>query len=218
MKDDAFDIATEVRARQSRASRSGRAWELHVKACLESFDRSRLGREGVEILDGKKARRLEEGHPELYRLLKIPVVSRNFAKADLGVWGDIDLIAARDDYPVAIISCKTSFHARMTETLFYSLLYRTIKNLRVVVATPDAGTSTKGRWKSELGGPTWETALIARKLAEGFLAGLYVEDAAEFRKNYIPSRDGVTTLGGIVRPLRQLPPDLVRWADELGPA
>ncbi len=132
---------------------------------------------------------------------------------DRPVWGDIDLIASSSDVPIAIISCKTSLHGRLTETLFYSLLYRAVKNLRVVIATPDRGRQSGSGWQSEWGSPG-TGATKDRLLAEAFLAGVYIENSPEWCPG-LASGQG-TKFGGVVKHLSQLPDDLVRWAVEVG--
>jgi len=125
-------------------------------------------------------------------------------------WGDIDLVAYINSFPIAIISCKLSLHGRFTETLFYSLLFRTISKIKVVLATPDSGRGQKGRWTSEWG--TYDSPTKDRLLAESYLDGVYVENVPEFIKDMKP--DERTSLGGIVKPLSDLPKDLTSWAEE----
>jgi len=125
-------------------------------------------------------------------------------------WGDIDLVAYINSFPIAIINCNLSLHGRFTETLFYSLLFRTISKIKVVLATPDSGRGQKGRWASEWG--TYDSPTKDRLLAESYLDGVYVENAPEFIKDMKP--DERTSLGGIVKPLSDLPNDLISWAEE----
>ena len=125
-------------------------------------------------------------------------------------WGDIDLVAYINSFPIAIISCKLSLHGRFTETLFYSLLFRTISKIKVVLATSDSGRGQKGRWTSEWG--TYESPTKDRLLAESYLDGVYVENVPEFIKDMKP--DEKTSLRGIVKPLSDLPNDLISWAEE----
>ncbi len=159
-------------------------------------------------MNARSLNTLRTRHERLYRILGIPVVNQRYETA---VWGDIDLIAAKDDMPIAIISCKTSLHGRLTETLFYSLLYRTVKNLRVVIATPDRGRQSGAQWQSEWGKPGRE-ATKDRLLAEAFLAGVYVLNSPRWCPGLNVSQGDATGLGGVVKSLRQLPLDLVRWA------
>lgn len=125
--------------------------------------------------------------------------------------GDIYLVAYINSFPIAIISCKLSLHGRFTETLFYSLLFRTISKIKVVLATPDAGRGQKGKWTSEWG--TYDNPTKDRLLAESYLDGVYVENVPEFIKDMKPNER--TSLGGIVKPLSDLPNDLISWAEEI---
>jgi len=118
------------------------------------------------------------------------------------------LVAVKDEIPITIISCKTSLHGRFTETLFWSLLYRMLTKVRVVLATCDAGSGKPGDLKSEWGTP--ENPNDYRLLAESYLDGVYVENVPEFCTLQEP-----TALGGIVRPLSELPSDINRWSQEI---
>jgi hypothetical protein len=51
-----------------------------------------------------------------------------------------------------------------------------------------------------------------RMLAESYLDGVYVENVPEFIKDM--KLDERTSLGGIVKPLSDLPKDLTSWAEE----
>ena len=176
---------------------------------LEQFEGGALDREGVEVIRGNE-RVVHARSEKLHRILQIPVVNERF---DHHAWGDIDLVAAKDGVPIAIVSCKTSLHGRLTETLFYSLLYRTVKNLRVVVATPDRGRQGGVGWQSEWG--SLESPTKDRLLAEAFLAGVYVENTQEWCPEFTPGPGAGTKLGGVVKPLTMLPKDLVRWSLEI---
>lgn len=117
-------------------------------------------------------------------------------------------MAVKDNIPIAVISCKTSLHGRFTETLFWSLLYRLLTKIKVVLATSDTGSGEKGKLKTEWGSP--EKPNQNRLLAEAFLDGVYVENVPEF----CPELVEPTVFGGIVRPLAELPEDLKRWAED----
>ncbi|MEM3525794.1 MAG: BsaWI family type II restriction enzyme [Candidatus Jordarchaeaceae archaeon] len=123
--------------------------------------------------------------------------------------GDIDLIAVKGDIPIAVISCKTSLHGRFTETLFWSLLFRLLTKVKVVLVTSDTGSGEKGALRTEWGTP--ENPNQNRLLAEAFLDRVYVENVSEFCPELIEP----TVFGGVVRPLSELPEDLKRWADEI---
>lgn len=77
----------------------------------------------------------------------------------------------------------------------------------MVLATPDAGRGRPGEWRSEWG--TYENPTKDRLLAESYLDGVYIENVEVFCKDMKPG-EGIV-LGGIVRPLSELPTDLIRW-------
>lgn len=201
-------VSADTRERQSQATRSGARWEEHVAGYLRTFRSGSLRSHGIDIIDGGSERGVREQHEKLYRVLQIPVVNHRYDRA---VWGDIDLIASIQDVPIAIISCKTSLHGRLTETLFYSLLYRAVKNLRVVFVTPDRGRQGGSGWQSEWGS-TGPGATKDRLLAEAFLAGVYVENSPEWCPGLVEGQG--TKFGGVVKRMNQLPGDLIRWSSE----
>jgi hypothetical protein len=190
-----------ARSRQSRVAKSGVSWEEYVRLYLNE----ELQKAGIEVIYGKSENSIKQRSPLLWESLSLPIKSSKFRDS---IWGDIDLVAVKDDLPIAVISCKLSLHGRFTETLFWSLLFRTLTRIKVVLATPDAGrASKKDVWISEWGTPQEPTK--DRSLAESYLEGVYVENLTEFCK-YQKSHQG-TILGGIVRPLTELPTDIKRW-------
>lgn len=187
-----------IEERQRRVQQSGQNWEQYVELFLkESLPPH------VKVKSGKRINR----DSKLGKRLSIPLKSSLRMEE---AWGDIDLVAYINSFPIAIISCKLSLHGRFTETLFYSLLFRTISKIKVVLATPDSGRGQKGRWTSEWG--TYDSPTKDRLLAESYLDGVYVENVPEFIKDMKP--DEKTSLGGIVKPLSDLPKDLTSWAEE----
>lgn len=114
--------------------------------------------------------------------------------------GDIDLIAYKNNKVITVISCKVSLHGRFTESLFYWLLFKTLKRpFKFVFATNDKGRG-QGNWKSEWG--TDEKPTKDRELAEKYTDGVYVKN---------PN----TKLGGILKPIEQLAEDIIKWDKEL---
>lgn len=188
-----------IAERQSRVVKAGGNWEEYVRLFLDE----KLQKTDIKIWRGSEIR---EGSI-LWKKLSIPTRTSTTQES---VWGDIDLVAAKGDVPIAIISCKLSLHGRLTETLFYSLLFRTLTKVKVVLATPDAGRGQREKWTSEWGTP--EKPTKDRLLAESYLDGVYVENVEQFCKGMKPGEG--TVLGGIVRHLSELPEDLVRWAEE----
>jgi len=117
-----------------------------------------------------------------------------------GVWGDIDLIVYnKNNKVVAVISCKVSLHGRLTESLFYWLLFSTLKRpFKFVLATNDKGRG-QGLWKSEWGSN--EKPTKDRELAEKYTDGVYVKNSN-------------TKLGGILKPIQDLAKDMIKWEKE----
>lgn len=192
-----------VKERQSRVSRSGGKWEEYVRLFLNE----KLTGTGIEVIVGKNEESIKKRSMMLWKMLSIPVKSSTLTDS---VWGDIDLVAVKEEIPITVVSCKLSLHGRFTETLFWSLLFRTLTQIRVILATPDAGRqSTTDQWNSEWGTPQKPTK--DRLLAESYLNGVYVENVEAFCKNMKPTEK--TAIGGIIRPLNELPDDLTKWAE-----
>lgn len=179
-------VHESVRARQGEVQKTGEAWEDEVVSIVSS----KLSQYQIKIANGNK-----QGIREFFwKQLYIPTKRT-------GVWGDIDLIAYnRDNKVIAVISCKVSLHGRFTESLFYWLLFKTLKRpFKFVFATNDKGRG-QGAWKSEWG--TNEKPTKDRELAESYTDGVYVKN---------PN----TKLGGILKPIGQLADDIIAWSKEL---
>jgi len=190
-----------ARERQSRVAKTGGKWEEYVRLYLNE----KLKGTGIEVIYGKSESAIKERSSPLWKFLSLPLKS---SRLDESIWGDIDLVAVKGDLPIAVISCKLSLHGRFTETLFWSLLFKALTRIKVVLATPDTGRSQKDEWQSEWGIP--QTPTKDRLLAESYLEGVYVENLDEFCKGMKPNEG--TVLGGIVRPLSELPKDIERWS------
>lgn len=193
-----------ARERQSRVVRSGGKWEEYVRLYLNE----KLEGTGIEVIYGKFEENIKNRSLKLWKYLSLPLKTSLLQES---VWGDIDLVAVKNELPIAVISCKLSLHGRFTETLFWSVLYRMLTKIKVVLATPDAGRGQNNKWVSEWGTP--EKPTKDRLLAQSYLDGVYVENVEEFCKN-IKQGEG-TVFGGIVRPLSELPEDLKSWAKEI---
>lgn len=190
-----------ARERQSRVVRAGGKWEEYVRLYLNDS----LRETGIEVIYGKSEGNIKSRSLSLWEFLSLPLKS---SIAGQNVWGDIDLVAVKGELPVAVISCKLSLHGRFTETLFWSLLFKTLTRIKVVLATPDAGRGQKDNWQSEWG--TLKVPTKDRLLAESYLEAVYVENLDEFCKHIKPNQQ--TALGGIIRPLSELPKDIERWS------
>ena len=116
--------------------------------------------------------------------------------------------------PIAIICCKLSLHGRITETLFYSLFYKTYIQgppMKVVLVTPDKGRQEKPSvWKSEWG--SFDSPSKSRVLAEKFLDFVYIDN--DYLKQISPV-SGITELGGNMRNVSELVSDLIKWKTKL---
>jgi hypothetical protein len=187
-----------AKERQSRVVKAGGNWENYVQLFL-----SEKLQANMKILKGSDIPK----NSALWKKLSIPTKA---SATEESVWGDIDLVAAKGNLPIAVISCKLSLHGRFTETLFYSLLFKMLTKVKFILATPDAGRGQSGKWASEWGTP--ETPTKDRILAESYLDGVYVENVEGFCKDKKPEEH--TVLGGIVRSLNELPTDLSRWGEE----
>lgn len=193
-----------VRDRQKRVTLSGEQWEKYVRTYLNE----RLKESGIEVIYGKYEEQVRSKSEELWKALRLQL-KHSFSK-ERYIWGDIDLVAVKRNIPIAIISCKTSLHGRLTETLFWSLLFRILTRIKFVLATSDTGSGPKGNLRTEWGSP--DNPNQNRLLAEAFLDGVYVENVPEFCPELVEH----TVFGGIVKPLSVLPEDLQRWSKEIG--
>jgi hypothetical protein len=193
-----------VAERQSRVARIGDLWEKHVK----SFLNEELQGKGIEVVTGKNEKEIKDRSKILWKMLSTPIKASTVQES---VWGDIDLVAVKDNIPISVISCKVSLHGRFTETLFWSLLFRQLTRIKMILATPDGGRAGKESvWQSEWGTPVSPTK--DRLLAESYLDGVYVENLGTFCRDIKP-KEG-TAIGGVVRHLRELPLDLLRWSED----
>ncbi|MEO0076025.1 MAG: BsaWI family type II restriction enzyme [candidate division WOR-3 bacterium] len=180
---------TSWKERQSYVAKSGKALELRISEYLKQ----ELNKDGIKIYTGNEIKKDPQRYKVLYEYLLIPTKESK----SKGIWGDIDLVVTDfDDYPIAIVSCKTSFHGRFTETFFYSVLFRVLTRIKFVLVTEDAGRAQKKEWQSELGSE--EKPTKDRELASTFLDGLYTTNER-------------TKLGGIVKFITDLPKDILYW-------
>ncbi|MEO0092012.1 MAG: BsaWI family type II restriction enzyme [candidate division WOR-3 bacterium] len=180
---------TSWEERQSYVAKSGKALERRIAEYLKQ----ELTKDGIKIYFGNEIKREPLKYKALYEYLLVPTKESK----SKGVWGDVDLVVAdTDDYPIAIISCKTSFHGRFPETFFYSILFRVLTRVKFVLVTDDAGRAKKKEWESELGSE--EKPTKDRELASTFLDGVYTTNKR-------------TALGGIVKFITDLPKDILYW-------
>ncbi|MDI6603201.1 MAG: BsaWI family type II restriction enzyme [Patescibacteria group bacterium] len=188
------------RVRQSRVSREGSEFELHVKNYLNTV--------------------LSEHNPELCVLGEFEVFNDSKLRPLFLIpveyyapqWGDVDLVAINvvTHSPIALISCKLSLHGRFSETLFYSVVYKQqIPGLKVAFATPDKGRQSNSTWESEWG--TLNRPTKDRALAEHFLDGVYIDNI------YCQTKwgfGGQSALGRKIKALSDLSLDLIHWNNQ----
>ena len=182
-----------VDERQSYVQKSGEEWENNVMDFVNQ-QLKKLGSELVVI----KGKTVKKGS-SLWDKFSIPVGK---GESSQKIWGDIDLIVIdKQENPVAVISCKTSLHGRFSETLFYAVVLKDmIEELKVIFATPDKGRQQKGsEWQSEWGSE--ERPTKDRLLGSYYLDGVYINNPK-------------TKLGGKIKSLKNLPDDLIKWAEK----
>lgn len=190
--------------RQSRVAVAGGSWEEYVRLYLND----KLMGKDVQVIVGKNEKQIRTRSETLWKMLSIPIKASTVRES---VWGDVDLVAIKNNIPICIISCKVSLHGRLSETLFWSLLSRTLTKIKVVLATSDSGRqSGKSIWQSEWG--TSDNPTKDRLLAESYLDGVYVDNVKEFCRDMKPNEH--TAMGGVVRHLGELPLDLLRWSED----
>ncbi|MDP3800244.1 MAG: BsaWI family type II restriction enzyme [bacterium] len=176
--------------RQRYVQKSGRAWEHFVRDKVNQdllYLRSKL-----KVIRGDDAR----NDNNLWKKLSIPVGKIN---SNQRIWGDIDLVVVdENNNPIAIISCKTSLHGRLSESLFYAVVLKDmISSLKFVFSTPDKGRQQSGgSWQSEWGSE--ESPTKDRQLGSHYTDGIYIEN-------------NKTKLGGKLKALSSLAKDLVDW-------
>lgn len=181
-------VDSAVRQRQGDVQKTGDDWEAEVINIISPI----LKEQNISIVKGKK----KDVREKFWKQLYVPTKRK-------GVWGDIDLIVfnEKDNTVITVISCKVSLHGRLTESLFYWLLFRGKLNrsFRFVFATNDKGRG-QGKWMSEWGSN--ESPTKDRELAEEYTDGVYVNNPQ-------------TKLGGILLPITQLAKDIIKWNREL---
>lgn len=176
------------------------------KTC-EFLSERKIAAQRIEIIIGKNEQDVQERSKILWRMLSTPIRASTTHDS---VWGDIEVVAVKDNIPITVISCKVSLHGRFAETLFWSVLFRLQTRTRMVLATPDGGRAgKKGVWQSEW--DTCENPTKDRLLVESYLGGVSAENSREFCSDI--REDEATAVGGITRPLNELSDDLLRWSE-----
>jgi len=185
---------SSIKERQSYVQKSGEDWGNFVMEFTNKILKNLNS--NIHIIKGKA---IPKG-ASLWTQLAIPVGKIGSTQR---IWGDIDLVAINwERKPIAVISCKTSLHGRLSETLFYALVLKDLnKNLKVLFATPDKGRQQKGEeWSSEWGSENKPTK--DRLLGTHYLDGVYIHNQK-------------TKLGGSVKDLSELARDLITLGKSL---
>ncbi|MBM4079010.1 MAG: hypothetical protein FJ272_06000 [Planctomycetes bacterium] len=176
-------------AKQSWASASGRAFERHVRSTVNR----ELAPVGILALSAPQLDRVDASLRDRLTLR----IKRPCSEQPLPVWPDNDVLVvsktANGWQPFAVISCKTSLHARLTETLFWSVITKQQLPLKSLFVTLDLDLEF-----GECAKPTRD----ARVLAETFLDRTY-------------SLNQKTVKCATFRPFAEIPVDLKRWRAEL---
>ncbi|MFA4029741.1 MAG: hypothetical protein GDYSWBUE_001035 [Candidatus Fervidibacterota bacterium] len=182
--------------RQRTVREEGERWEEYVTEYL----RRELVKRGFSVYR-------ERNLPQVLRERLLCKVGSLWGAVDLEeigdtkpLFGDVDIVIAKGNQPIAIVSCKLSLHNRLTETLFWSIVYHRA-GIRFILVTPDKGHSGRSEW----GSPNRPNK--NRRLARRFLCGVYVKNHPAFCPPTVE-----TKFGDIVKPLTDLPEDIQKWA------
>ncbi len=192
MKLTSGDFEEAVRRRQYEVAVPGNEWER----CVASFLREQLPSEYEIHLKPKPS-------SDIGRLFTVEVVSNLWGEpteSSATIFGDVDIGIVKTNRAIVVVSCKLSLHNRLTETLFYSLLYHR-KGIRVVLVTPDKGRAGRSEWG------TPEQPTKNRLLARYFLSGVYIG----YETGLFSPPKVRAGFGDIVRPLEVLPKDIQSW-------
>jgi hypothetical protein len=164
-------------ARQRSVNIKGRKLETNVKQILNTI----LSSKRIRALDCSKIRkwaRIDSNYKGLAEYIKVSIESP-CSKETITYLPDKDIIVFCEQernagggvtrHPLCVVSCQTSFHARGTEPLFWSLLTRS--KVRYVLVTEDSDRYGE-RPKTELG--TCTNGNKIRRLFESFLERAYI--------------------------------------------
>lgn len=165
--------------RQRRVQETGAKLELNVQTIINEV----LRKKNVEAFSVSQIRRwAKEGgsYKTLYDYIQAPIRNSCTQKVVMTL-PDTDLLVVFKQvdksnplntiwHPLCIVSCKASFHARETESLFWSEVMRTTK-IKFVVVTEDANRYGK-RQNTELG--KCEKATKIRRLLECYVDRTYI--------------------------------------------
>jgi hypothetical protein len=165
--------------RQRRVQQTGAKLEINVQTIINEI----LKKKDIEAFTVAQIRRwakIGSSYKKLYDYIQVPI-KNSCTQQQVMTLPDTDLLVVykQEDktnpinvtwHPLCIISCKASFHARETESLFWSALMQNSK-IKFVVVTEDANRYGK-KHNTELG--KCETATKIRRLLECFVDRTYI--------------------------------------------
>jgi hypothetical protein len=167
--------------RQRLVREVGKKLEANVWKILNDL----LNRKEIYAYNVKDIRRWAKKEPNSQKLLeyiKVPV-KNSCTQEQIMTLPDTDtLVVYRQEdkvkntvnyYPLCIVSCKASFHARETESLFWSVLMRQSK-VKYVLVTEDANRYNPDPKKRNSELKTCENGNKIRRLLECFLDRTYI--------------------------------------------
>jgi len=167
--------------RQRLVEETGRKLEDNVRRILNQI----LNKKDVEAFSVAQIRRWAKvggGYRKLFEYIQVPV-KNSCTQQQIMTLPDTDILVVYKQenkgngsvafHPLCIVSCKASFHARETETLFWSALMQPTK-IKFVLATEDSDryNDVEKRRKTELG--TCVDGNKPRRLLECFLDRIYI--------------------------------------------
>jgi hypothetical protein len=179
--------------RQKLVEETGRKLEDNVRRILNQI----LNKKDIEAFSVSQIRRWAKkvggGYKKLFDYIQVPV-KNSCTQEQVMTLPDTDILVVYKQenkvtdtvsfHPLCIVSCKASFHARETETLFWSALTQPTK-IKFVLATEDSDryNDVEERRKTELG--TCKDGNKTRRLLECFLDRVYI------LKKYDKVTDGI---------------------------
>ena len=161
---------------QRRVEETGRKLEENVRKILNEI----LNKKDIQafsVADITRWAKADAAHKRLFEYIKVPV-KNSCTQEQIMTLPDTDILVVYRQqingaitwHPLCIVSCKASFHARETETLFWAALMQSSK-IKFVCVTEDAdryGTKHSSELK------TCENANKPRRLLECFCDRTYI--------------------------------------------
>lgn len=166
----------EISNHQRRNEETGRKLEDNVRRILNAV----LNKKDIEafsVADVARWAKEDDAHKRLFEYIKVPV-KNSCRQEQIMTLPDTDILVVYKQqadgsvtwHPLCIISCKASFHARETETLFWAALMQSSK-IKYVCVTEDADRYGP-KQSSEL--KTCQNGNKTRRLLECFCDKTYI--------------------------------------------